>query len=46
MKTGHDIPELSDEDWVADLRPALMKELKVKLQCKVRALLFMRYIEQ
>ncbi|KAM3859884.1 general transcription factor II-I repeat domain-containing protein 2A-like [Diretmus argenteus] len=38
-KKGHDIPELSDEDWVADLGfavdvTALMNELNVKLQCK------------
>ncbi|XP_078134287.1 general transcription factor II-I repeat domain-containing protein 2A-like [Sander vitreus] len=39
VKKGHDIPELSDEDWVADLGfavdvTALMNELNVKLQCK------------
>lgn len=39
VKKGHDVPELSDEDWVADLRfavdvTALMNELNVKLQCK------------
>lgn len=39
MKKGHDIPELSDEDWVADLGfavdvTALMNKLNVKLQCK------------
>ncbi|KAG7517506.1 general transcription factor II-I repeat domain-containing protein 2-like [Solea senegalensis] len=38
-KKGHDIPELSDEDWVADLRfavdvTALMNELNVRLQRK------------
>ncbi|KAM3850152.1 general transcription factor II-I repeat domain-containing protein 2A-like [Diretmus argenteus] len=38
-KKGHDIPELSEEDWVADLGfavdvTALMNELNVKLQCK------------
>ncbi|XP_078120393.1 general transcription factor II-I repeat domain-containing protein 2A-like [Sander vitreus] len=39
VKKGHDIPELSDEDWVADLGfavdvTALMNKLNVKLQCK------------
>lgn len=39
VKKGHDVPELSDEDWVADLGfavdvTALMNELNVKLQCK------------
>lgn len=36
---GHDVPELSDKDWVADLGfavdvTALMNEINVKLQCK------------
>lgn len=39
MKKGHDIPQLSDEDWVADLGfavdvTALMNEPNVELQCK------------
>jgi len=39
VKKGHDVPELTDEDWVADLGfavdvTALMNELNVKLQCK------------
>ncbi|XP_060779093.1 general transcription factor II-I repeat domain-containing protein 2A-like [Neoarius graeffei] len=39
VKKGHDIPELSDKDWVAALGfavdvTALMNELNVKLQCK------------
>ncbi|XP_038564407.1 general transcription factor II-I repeat domain-containing protein 2A-like [Micropterus salmoides] len=39
VKKGHDVPELSDEDWVTDLGfavdvTALMNELNVKLQCK------------
>lgn len=39
MKKGHDIPQLSDEDWLTDLGfavdvTALMNALNVKLQCK------------
>lgn len=39
MKKGHDIPQLSEDDWVADLGFAvnvttLMNELIVKLQNK------------
>lgn len=39
VKKGHAVPELSDEDWVADLGfaadvTALMNQLNVKLQCR------------
>uniref|UniRef100_A0A669BDA4 SPIN-DOC-like zinc-finger domain-containing protein n=1 Tax=Oreochromis niloticus TaxID=8128 RepID=A0A669BDA4_ORENI len=39
VKKGHGVPELSDEDWVADLGfavdvTALMNQLNVKLQCR------------
>ena len=39
VKKGYNIPEFSDEDWVAELRFAvdvtdLMNDLNVKLQCK------------
>ena len=39
VEKGHDITELSDKDWVADLGfavdvTALMNKLNVKMQCK------------